>query len=300
MERAMVNEIPMYRQQWLALLDKFEVGHPKFLQVVQVSGGLVQATIGEPPGRIALEGAPANVLMFNLSPVQGLRQMREGRSFTGNMLQGEMTLMPKGVASEWSWNSTCDRIDFAISPMVFGDGNRLDVADRFAFRDGEMEGVCRRIFAELSRNGTPETLYVESLTMKLAEMLLLRHSSASQAAKKMPSSGLTRRQAQHVLEYVESNLSGELSLIELARIAGLSLHHFARMFRRTLGLAPYRYVLERRVERAKRMLRSREASLVEIGLGVGFYSHSHFASTFRRMVGVTPTEFRASASKHRT
>jgi AraC family transcriptional regulator len=299
MDRTIVNAMAGYRQQWLALLDKYEVGHPKFLQVVEVSGGLAQATVGEPPGRIALEGAPANVLMFNVSPVQGLRQAREGRSFTSNMLHGEMTLMPSGVASKWSWNSTCDRLDVAISPFVFGDGNKLEVADRFVFRDGEMEEACRRIFAELSRNVAPERLYVESLTMKLAETLLLQHSSASQAAKRLPSSGLTRRQARHVLDYVEANLSCELTLGELARIAGLSLHHFARMFRRTLSMAPYRYVLERRVERAKWMLRSSGASLVEIGLSTGFYSHSHFASTFRRMVGVTPTEFRGSINKQR-
>jgi AraC family transcriptional regulator len=146
------------------------------------------------------------------------------------MLHGEMTLMPSGVASEWSWNSTCDRLDVAISPLVFGDGNRLEVFDRFVFRDGEMGEICRLVFAELSRNGAPERLYVDSLTMKLAEMLLLRHSSASQAAKRLPANGLTRSQARHVLDYVESNLSCELTLGQLARIAGLSLHHFARMF----------------------------------------------------------------------
>jgi AraC family transcriptional regulator len=300
MERAMVHEMPIYRQQWLALLDKFEVGHPRFLQVVEVSGGLVQATVGEPPGRIALEGAPANVLMFNRSPVQGLRQVRAGRSFTSNMLHGEMTLMPGGVASEWSWNSTCDRLDVAVSAAVFGDGSTLEAVDRFVFRDAEMEAVCRLLFAELTRNGAPDRLAVESLAMNVAEMLLLRHSCASQAAKRMPSSGLTRRRAQQVLDYVEANLSGELSLGELARIAGLSLHHFARMFRRTLGMAPYRYVLERRMERAKWMLRSSKVSFVDIGLSTGFYSHSHFASTFRRMVGVTPTEFRGRVTKQRT
>jgi hypothetical protein len=77
MDRTMVSAMASYRQQWLALLDKFEVGRPKFLQVVEVPSGLVQAIVGEPSGRIALEGAPANVLMFNMSPVQGLRQVRE-------------------------------------------------------------------------------------------------------------------------------------------------------------------------------------------------------------------------------
>jgi hypothetical protein len=135
-----------HRDRWLALLDKHGMGHPKSLHVMEIPGGLVQATLGEPPGRIALEGAPANVLMFNMSPVQALRQTREGRSFVSDMLHGEMTLMPCGVPSQWSWNSACDRLDVVVSPDVFANGSKLDVVDRFRFRDSEMEAICSRLY----------------------------------------------------------------------------------------------------------------------------------------------------------
>jgi AraC family transcriptional regulator len=299
MDQRLSHSTPSHREQWLELLDKHGVGHPKALNVVEVPGGVVQATIGEPPGRISLDGALANVLMFNISPVQGLRQTREGRSFVSDMLHGEMTLMPRGVPSQWSWNSTCDRLDVIVSPGVFGDGRSLDVVDRYVFRDSEMEAICRRLYRKLSLNTALERLYVESQLMKLAVLLLRRHSTVSQATRILPSSGLTRNQARRVLDYIESNLSRELTLNELAGIAELSLHHFARMFKKTIGVAPYRYVLERRVERAKLMLRSARASLVDISLSVGFYSQSHFTSTFGRMVGATPTEFQGS-SRHRS
>lgn len=288
-----------HRDQWLALLDKYGVGRPKSLRVVEVPGGLVQATVGEPAGQIALEGTPASVLMFNISPVQGLRQIREGRSFVTDMLHGEMTLMPRGVPSQWSWDSTCDRLDVIVSPDVFGDGSKLDVVDRYVFRDSEMEVICRRLYQKLGLGGMADQLYVESMVMKLAVMLLRRHSTASQASRILPSSGLTRNQARRVLDYIESNLSGDLTLSELAGIAELSLHHFARMFKRTIGVAPYRYVVERRIERAKMMLRTASASLVDISLSVGFYSQSHFTSTFGRIVGATPTEFQVSMSRRR-
>lgn len=288
-----------HRDQWLALLGKYGVGRPKSLRVVEVPGGLVQATVGEPAGQIALEGTPASVLMFNISPVQGLRQIREGRSFVTDMLHGEMTLMPRGVPSQWSWDSTCDRLDVIVSPDVFGDGSKLDVVDRYAFRDSEMEVICRRLYQKLGLGGMADQLYVESMVMKLAVMLLRRHSTASQASRILPSSGLTRNQARRVLDYIESNLSGDLTLSELAGIAELSLHHFARMFKRTIGVAPYRYVVERRIERAKMMLRTASASLVDISLSVGFYSQSHFTSTFGRIVGATPTEFQVSMSRRR-
>ena len=251
----------------------------------------MQATIGEPPGQLNLKEIPPNLLMFNMSPVQGLRQTREGHSFVSDMLHGEMTLMPGDVPSQWSWKSACDRLDVLISAEIFGDGSRLEVVDRFAFRDSEMETICRRLYWELSPNGQANRLYVESLVMKLAVLLLRRHSTASQAARVPPSGGLTRNQARRVLDHIESNLSHELTLSELAAIAGLSRHHFARIFKQTVGVAPYRYVLERRLERAKQMLRAPDPSMVDISLSTGFNSQSHFTSTFHRMVGATPGEF---------
>jgi AraC family transcriptional regulator len=182
----------------------------------------------------------ANVLMFNVSPVQGLRQTREGRSFESDMLHGEMTLMPRGVPSQWWWNSACDRLDVLVSADVFGDGSKLEVVNRFLFRDSEMEAICHRLYREVSLNGMAGRLYVESLVTQLAVLLLRRHSTASGAARIPPSGGLTRNQARRVLDYIESNLSRELTLSELAGVAGLSLHHFARMFKRTMRAAPVR------------------------------------------------------------
>src|SRR5215468_8338797 len=81
MHKRLSNSTPSQREQWLALLENQGVGRAKALSVVEVPGGLVQATIGEPPGRISLDGAPGSVLMFNISPVQGLRRRRQ--SFNG-------------------------------------------------------------------------------------------------------------------------------------------------------------------------------------------------------------------------
>jgi AraC family transcriptional regulator len=299
----MHNEVqqpgPGPREQWLNLLDKCGVGLPKSLRVVEVSGGLVQATVGEPPGQIALEGLPGSVLMFNVSPVQGLRQTREGRAFISDMLSGEMTLLPRGIPSQWAWNSVCDRLDVTLSADVLGDGKSLNVVDRYAFRDAEMEVICRRLYHALTSNRSTEQLYCESLVMNLAVILLLRHSTTSPGARPLPSGGLSRHQARRVLEYVEANLSGPLSLKKLSEIADLSLYHFAHMFKQTVGVTPYQYVLGRRLERAKTMLRSAKVGLVDISLATGFDSQSHFSSTFRRMVGATPTEFQGVDSRRR-
>jgi AraC family transcriptional regulator len=292
MDQQTLRSTTSHRDQWLALLERQGVGHPRSLHVTEVPCGVVQVTAGEPAGHLCLEGAPANVLMFNLSPVQGLRQTRDGRSSVSDMLHGEMTLMPCGVPSQWSWNSTCDRLDVMVPTDVFGDESALlDVVDRRVFRDSEMETICRCLYKEVSLGDMADRLFVESLVVQLGVLLLRRHSTAPQEAGSISLGGLTRGQARRVLDHIESNLSRDLTLRELAGTANLSPHHFARMFKRTIGTAPHRYVVERRVEHAKRMLRTPGASLVEVGLSMGFCNQSHFTSTFSRVVGVTPTRF---------
>ena len=281
-----------HRDRWLAVLEKNGIRRPKVLCAAEVPGGLVQATIGEPAGRMQLEPVPANLLMFNLSPVQALSQMREGRAFVSDMLRGEMTLMPAGVASEWSWNSTCDRLDVAVLPEVFGDGRTLEVVDRFLFRDEQLTAICRHLYREISLDAMADRLYLEFLLMELASVLQRRYSGASSKQSDIASGGgLTRVQARRVLEYIESNLEREITLRELSGILDLSPYHFARMFKYTMHTAPHRYVLDRRIERAKVMLRTNVASLLEISLSTGFCDQSHFSSTFRRAVGATPREF---------
>lgn len=281
-----------HRDQWLTRLHESGIGQPRALWAVGVSGAIVQATIGEPPGHLCLEGIPANVLMFNLSPVQALHQAREGRSLVNNMLCGEMTLMSRGTPSEWSWNSTCDRLDVVLAADVLGDGSALDAVDRFVFRDAEMEATCRRLYREVSSGDVADPLRMESFVLQLAALVLLRHSRTSEATLAIRSSGgLTRNQIRRVIEYIEAHLNREVTLHEIAQILDLSPYHFARMFKRTMTTAPYQYVLERRVERAKAMLRAGDTSLLDISLSTGFCNQSHFARTFRRMVGATPALF---------
>jgi len=287
-----------HRDRWLAVLEKYEVGRPKSLHVMEVPGGLVQATAGEPPGHLCIDGVPANVLMFNVSPVQNLRQRRNGRAFASDVLAGEMTLMPRGVPSEWSWSSACDRLDLVVSADVSGDGTELDVVDRFLFRDPELEAICHSLYRQVSLKGKADRLYVSSLVTDLAAGLLRRHSRSSSPPALPPRGGLTRAQAKRVVEYIETNLSNELTLAELAGIASLSPYHFARMFKQTMGVAPHRYVLERRIERAKARLRSANARLVDVSLSTGFCGQSHFTTAFRRLVGATPAEFQQCSRNH--
>ena len=91
------------------------------------------------------------------------------------------------------------------------------------------------------------------------------------------------------------NLAGDLTLAQMAAVAYLSPYHFARQFKAATGLSPYQYVISRRVERAQHLLRKdEELGLAEVALRSRFSDQSRFSLQFKRLIGVTPRQFRIS------
>ena len=104
--------------------------------------------------------------------------------------------------------------------------------------------------------------------------------------------GLPPGRAHRICEYINSNLDQNMSLEVLAEMAGLSIHHFARAFKQTIGVPPHSYVLQKRIEHAQHMLRTTELPLSEIAQYTGFADQSHLARHVRRMTGVSPSMLR--------
>jgi AraC-like DNA-binding protein len=105
-------------------------------------------------------------------------------------------------------------------------------------------------------------------------------------------SGLPPALTRRICRYIDSHLDEKISLDALAAMAGLSVHHFARAFRQTIGMPPHSYLLQRRIETAQHMLTDTELPLSEIAVAVGFSDHSHLARHFRRLTGMSPSAAR--------
>jgi AraC-like DNA-binding protein len=101
--------------------------------------------------------------------------------------------------------------------------------------------------------------------------------------------GLAPARANRICEYIDSHLQENIGLEVLAEIAQLSVHHFARAFRQSLGIPPHNYIVQRRVEHAQQLLRNTDLPLSEIAIVAGFTDQSHLSRHFRTITGVSPS-----------
>ena len=110
-----------------------------------------------------------------------------------------------------------------------------------------------------------------------------------------PAHGLPGAALRRVLEHIDANLDRSPRLSELSALAHMSRFHFARLFKRSTGVSPHRFVVGRRIDHAKALLAARGTPIATIGRTVGFRTPSHFTNVFRRSTGMTPTVYRFAA-----
>jgi AraC family transcriptional regulator len=148
---------------------------------------------------------------------------------------------------------------------------------------------------ELTADGAGGPLAAEALANVLA-VRLLRHALTPCRLERRRDGTLPRGRLRAVVEYIEEHLDSSLSLEQIAAVAHLSPYHFARQFKAATGLPPHQYVITRRVERARQLLLTgTDLTLAEVASEVGFSDQSQFCHHFKRIVGITPGQFRTPA-----
>ncbi|GER09568.1 hypothetical protein VHAB30_07200 [Variovorax boronicumulans] len=127
-------------------------------------------------------------------------------------------------------------------------------------------------------------------------LALLARIDGSQAATVRSSGGLAPRSFRRIVDYIEADLSRPFTIEDLARVAGVSPRHFIRAFRESSGQTPLRFVYSLRLERAKEFLLDPRRTATEIALDCGFSHAQHFSTAFKQATGMTPSEFRRTAT----
>jgi len=160
-----------------------------------------------------------------------------------------------------------------------------------AIRDQGLCGAADRIQSSLLVS-TPTNLILDSWSLILSELVVRRFYRYANRNTHASLGKIPARNVARVIDYIESGIDQDLRLAPLANISAMSVYHFARRFKETVGVSPHAYVLSRRLDRARDMLRYRELTLAQIAAACGFSSQAHLTTTFLNAFGVTPGKFR--------
>ena len=268
----------------------------------------LQAVRMESPGGefSAVITPSTHVLVLSVRPPEKVDLRYEGVKRDMPPPAGSVAVVPAGSSVLLRLQGSNDSLLIYLEPSLVTrvaaesfelDPSRTVVPPLVGLNVPELRSAMLAVDTELRGGSVGGSLMVESLANVLA-VYLIRHITG---AHRMPASAdgeLPRRKLHTVIEYIMESLGGNPTLEQMAAVAHLSPHHFARQFKAATGLPPHQYVIARRVERAQHLLRADgELGLVDVALRVGFSDQSKFSFHFKRIVGVTPRQFRISGRK---
>jgi AraC family transcriptional regulator len=217
---------------------------------------------------------------------------------------GAVSVLTRAEASHWRWDSPLDAFHIYLPPdalaSVAADAFERDIADIelknvLSAQDVVLTEAAMRLASEVQAGGLGGRLYVEALRCQMSVHILRTYAEVISFREQSCSGGLSQIERRTVVEFIKENINRNISLAELAGLLRLSVFHFSRKFRREFGCPPYAYVLQQRLEHAKQQLRRGNVPLKVIAANSGFADQSHMTRLFRRMLNITPAEYRAEA-----
>jgi len=225
-------------------------------------------------------------------PVQ-VRELRAGAAWT-TMTPGVSAWRPDDE-QRFEWHGGGNRQFLFVDPARVEQVLDSPVAPRTA-RRGPAELIASPLAATLLQamvqdlqDGSPAgDLVGDSLIVALVVHLW------GTGSQRRVEHGLSAAACKRVLAYIEERLDAPVSLSALAEVARMSVRHFCRAFRASMGCSPHQYLLRQRVERAKSLIATRDMALCEVAQAAGFADQSQLTRTFRKQLGITPAGYRAS------
>jgi AraC family transcriptional regulator len=207
---------------------------------------------------------------------------------------GESHLLTQGELNTPRWLQTFDEISIVLQPCFVADvvrdglaADRIEFSSQRSVADSVIARYARSFYLELAADVPKGRLYAETLTIGLV-LHLLAHYGVAKPKAPAPRGKFNAFQLRSVVDFVDAHLSEDVSLMALAQQAHVSPFHFARLFRRTVGVPPHQFVLQLRLQRALGLMKTRTLSLAHIAVECGFHDQPHLTRTFRKVLGTTP------------
>ena len=233
-------------------------------------------------------------------PVQIRAQFGGESAATRWLGPGQVNFVPAGREVEWDIRGKLELVLIHISAGLLqavasdvysADLDQVAVSPQLANVDETANLLARQLLKEAEARNAGTQLFAASIAHALCLHLLRQYSSLG-ASQPISPSRLPSGRIGRVIEFIRANFAQDLSLDQLATIAGVSASQFGRVFTAETGHTPFGHLIKTRVEAACDLLEHTTLPVIEVALQCGFGQPGHFATTFRRIVGMTPSEYR--------
>lgn len=215
--------------------------------------------------------------------------------------KGDLSLFPAHqTAPTTECHNESEYVNLLIEPTLltraaceYTDADRVEVIPHLKFRDPLLQHIALELKNELILYGVDSNLYAEAMSTSLAVHLLRRYTTKAPRLKTYID-GLPTNKLRTAIAYIRENFDQHLTLNEIASKIQISPHYFATLFKQSVGITPYQYITNCRIEKAKHLLAHSNFTILDICTQVGFQSQSAFTRTFRKHTSTTPKAYRNS------
>ncbi|MEQ1491005.1 MAG: helix-turn-helix domain-containing protein [Terricaulis sp.] len=246
----------------------------------------------------AWDGSSAYLALHDLVLADGELDCGELGTVRQLDLRRRMTFLPADVSVK-GWSEPTERSN-SFTMLAFDQNwlfEELEIAPteaawqpRIYFRDPKLHRIMEELQRVARAPTTTPRLMADSLAfLASSEVVQVLSRSLRDRGR------LEKSQLAAAVEFMDAHLAQDVSLADIAQAAGLSVFHFSRAFKSSTGVGPYRYLLERRIDRARELISSTSLPVALIGTMVGFKTASHFSRSFTEIVGISPRAYRSQA-----
>ena len=226
-----------------------------------------------------------------------------GQFYQQLVSSGDTIVIPSEAVHRCQWQKESLFIILSFEPLFLEqveqelvNVDRIQLTPHVDLQDSFIKGMLLalkdELQEELKTGWIGDNLYIEKLKTALAFHLLRKYTSHQPLIREY-TDGLSRYKLKQALDYMQAHLNENIKIVDIAKMLNMSQFYFSRLFRQSIGVSPYRYIIQQRVKKAQKLLKHRrELSIADIALECGFNHQSHLAKYFRQFTNITPKKYR--------
>ena len=246
-----------------------------------------------------LAGLNEHVVMTYYGVDRDITWRTDGKRNVSRTRIGSITLIPEGHDGRWDIGGSIEvshvyipdhRLQAAAQQLSVG--GKVELLGRVGFDDLSAARLLELLSREAPRNDPASRLFLDQAIDLLCFQLVRAHSTVGALTLGEARGGLANWQVKRVTQYMQEHLGEEIGLDELSRIVNLGRFHFCTAFRKATGQTPHNWLMTLRMHEARRLLGIPELAVTDVALAVGYQTPSSFAAAFRKVLGMTPRDYR--------